>query len=240
MKRLVISIHDVSPSTLPGAERLRDVVAARVDGPVSLLVVPRYGGRESLRSGPARRWLIDRAALGDELVLHGYSHVGRGGRAGPELAGRDTGAIGRLIRDGLAELRAAGLGAEGFIAPCYLHPRQADAACRDEGLGWWATRGSLCSAGGRRALPSIGLGASRPARRALSPLAADGAARMLAPWPVVRIDLHPADVDHRRLAGAAGGLLDRLLDQGRRPVTHALVEPAAGAPDVARRPGGVD
>jgi uncharacterized protein len=232
VKRLVISIHDVAPSTIPAAERLRARVAERVGGPVSLLVVPRYGGRESLRAGRAPQWLRERAGQGDELVLHGYSHVDRSGRDGRELSGRDPGAIGALIRDGVAELATAGLTADGFIAPSYAHPRAADAACRAAGLSWWATRGSLRSAGGRRALPSISLGASTGARRALSPWVADGAVRALTALPAVRLDLHPADVGFRRLARAADGLLDRLLDQGRLPVTHEGLQKDRPPPDV--------
>ncbi len=220
MKLLVVAIHDVAPSTLDEVGRWRDIASGLVPAPVSLLVVPRYHGRESWRSGPARGWLRERAAEGDELVLHGYAHMRPGGRDGRELAGRPGREIAALINDALDEMGRAGVPTDGFIAPSYSHPPAVDACCRDAGFGWWATRWTLSSPGGRRPLPSLGLGASSSGRRMLSPAAAHLAARALAPAPAVRLDLHPADLRHRRLARAGRQLLETLLDQGRHPVTH--------------------
>lgn len=235
MNRLVISIHDVAPSSLDGARDLRARVARRVEGPVSLLVVPRNRGRESWRSGEGRRWLGERQDGGDELVVHGYTHVGRGGRDGAELRRRGSEAVRDVVGDGIAELGAVGLRAHGFIAPSYAHPRDAEAALLGSGLRWWATRGSLRSPQGRVALPSIGLGASTAPRRALSPAVAALAVRALTAVPVVRLDLHPADLAHRRLARAVDSLLGALLAQGRRPVVH---EEILAVPGGASSPGG--
>jgi uncharacterized protein len=235
VRTLVVSIHDVAPSTLDEVEEWRATVASLTEGPASLLLVPRLGGRDSWRSGRPPRWARGRAAAGDEIVLHGYTHVRHDGRDGAELAGRRPADVRALIAEGLGELGAAGLEPAGFIAPAYCGPP--DAACRAAGLDWWATRGSLRWSGGRRTLPSVGLGASTPLRRVLSPAAGRAAARLLAPAPVVRLDLHPADLRHRRLAAAGRELLARLLAQGRRPATHgALVHGwkpgAAGIPAV--------
>ena len=207
MKLLVVSIHDVAPSTLEESETWRGLV-------------PRYEGRDSWRAGADRAWARRRADAGDELVLHGYSHLRPGGRHGAELAGRSDHEVRASIVEGLEELRAAGLDPAGFIAPAYAHPPAADAICRAAGLGWWATRASLRWEGGRRSLPSLGLGVSTGPRRALSPAIARASARALERVAVVRLDLHPADLRHRRLARAGRELLARLLDQGRRPVTH--------------------
>ena len=220
MKLLVIAIHDVAPSTLAEAGSWRALAAGLVPAPVSLLVVPRYHGRDSWRAGAARGWLREQAERGDELVLHGYAHMRPGGRDGRELAGRRAAEIAGLIDDGLEEMARSGIDTDGFIAPSYLHPPALDACCRDAGIAWWATRWTLSSARGRRALPSLGLGASTPGRRALSPAAARAAARLLAAAPAVRLDLHPADLRHPRLARAGRQLLETLLEQGRHPVTH--------------------
>jgi uncharacterized protein len=223
MRALVIAIHDVSPSAVPAAEWWRESIARVVDGPVSLLVVPRHRGRESWRAGPARAWAEGRARAGDELVLHGYTHARRDGRDGRELAGRGPADVADLIRDGRAELRAAGLDATGFIAPSYAHPRSVGPACRAAGLTWWAGRSLLGGELGLRLLPSLGLGASSALRRLTSPRVSRAAARVLSGVPAVRLDLHPADLDDRRLEAAGRELLARLVDQGRRPSTHAAV-----------------
>ena len=223
MKHLVIALHDVAPSTLDETARWRDIVAGLTEGPVSLLLVPRYHGRESWRAGPAPAWIRARVIAGDEPVLHGYSHLSPSGRDGRELAGRDPVSIDATIRDGVREMRGAGLPTEGFIAPSYAHPGAADASCAAAGLRWWATRTSLRSASDAVKLPSLGLGASTPARRALSPAAGAAAVRALGAAPVLRLDLHPSDLCHARLERAGRHLLERLLLQNRQPLTHAAL-----------------
>lgn len=226
MKLLVVAIHDVAPSTLEEVGRWRELSARLVPAPVSLLVVPRYHGRDSWRAGPARGWLRRRAEQGDEVVLHGYAHMRAGGRDGRELAGRPDREIAELIHEGLDEMARAGIATDGFIAPSYAHPPGVDACCRRAGIGWWATRWTLSSARGRRPLPSLGLGASTGGRRLLSPTAAHLAARALASAPAVRLDLHPADLRYPRLARAGRDLLETLLEQGRHPVTHRELDAA--------------
>ena len=232
----MIALHDVAPSTLEATARWRAIVADLTPGPVSLLVVPRYGGRDSWRAGPAPRWVRARAGEGDETVLHGYSHLSVDGRDGCELVARDPRAIDGLIREGLAEMDAAGVLTDGFIAPSYAHPDVAGDACRAAGLGWWATRTALVSRGGDEIrLPSIGLGASTAPRRILSPGAARAGARLLARAPALRLDLHPADLGHSRLERAGRALLATLLDQGRYPLTHADLLPDRLPPTIAAR-----
>lgn len=220
MKRVVVAIHDVTPSAVGAVERWREVADRLAPAPVSLLVVPRYHGRESWRAGPPRAWLRERAAAGDELVLHGYAHMRAGGRDGRELAGRSAAEIAELIRDGLEEMERATIATDGFIAPSYTHPPSVERCCKEAGIRWWATRWTLSSEDGSRSLPSLGLGASTVGRRALSPSAARLAARTLAHAPVVRLDLHPADLHHPRLARAGRDLLETLLQQDRTVVTH--------------------
>lgn len=238
MRALVIALHDVAPSTIGATCRWRTIVAGLTGGPVSLLVVPRYQGRDSWRSGPAPRALRASAEAGDEVVLHGYTHLSVAGRDGRELVDRPPRAIAALLREGLAELDLAGVPADGFIAPSYAHPAATDDACRAAGLGWWATRAALV---GRRGevvrLPSVGLGASTATRRLLSPAATRSAVRLLAPVRALRVDLHPADLGHARLERAGRDLLAMLLDQGRVPMTHADLLPGGASPPLPVRPG---
>lgn len=232
----MIALHDVAPSTLGETARWRSIVADLTDGPVSLLVVPRYGGRDSWRAGPAPEWLRARTRAGDEAVLHGYSHLSLDGRDGRELAARDAPSIAALVREGAHEMRAAGFAPEGFIAPSYAHPSATGDGCRSAGLRWWATRMVLTCGAGALRLPSLGLGASSRPRRILSPAAAHLAARLLARAPVVRLDLHPADLGHDRLERAGRELLAALLAQGRRPLSHDDLLPPAVPPTVTAGP----
>jgi predicted deacetylase len=220
---LVVSIHDVAPQYHREVARWREMLLLREAGPVALLVVPRHHGLAH-EEGPRLQWLRRLADAGDEIAMHGYAHVGvAGGEA--EMKGRAPQEIRSRVTEGLAELRGLGLDPTGFVAPCYAHPPACDAACRDAGLDWWATRGRLSFPGGQRVLASVGLGASKPVKRAWSPVLARAAVRALAPVDALRLDLHPADLRHARLAQAGIDLVELLLAQGRRLTTHAaLVE----------------
>lgn len=220
MRRLIVALHDVTPSTARATETWRAVVARRADGPVALLVVPRYGGTQEWPETVGLRWVHWRMLAGDEIALHGLTHTTVTGQDGPELRGRDSGELMTRIVDGSVALARVGLPVVGFVAPAYAHPAGAHDGCRRAGFTWWATRWQLHWDGGYRWLPSIGLGASTPTKRVLSPAALTAGIRALARYEVVRLDLHPADLEHRALAGAGVRALEALLAQGRRLVTH--------------------
>jgi uncharacterized protein len=221
VKQLIVAIHDVSPQRAPTVVQLRELVERREAGPVSVLLVPRLFCDEPWAEGHFSNWVATRAAMGDELVLHGYTHVSQGLRNEHELAALSATEIETRIALGRSELGQVGLATCGFIAPCYLHPSAAHVACERAGLAWWATRNMLHRPAGRLFLPSLGLGASSAFKRATSPSVARFAALAVASSPWVRLDLHPADLDHEMLRRAATDLLERLLDQGRTLTTHS-------------------
>lgn len=234
--RLIVSIHDITPRRVGETLEWRETIAAMAGGPVSLLVVPRYAGLGSWRHGAGAAALVDLAEAGDEVVVHGYTHT-LDGHDGAETRHHDAAGARALVSDGAWELRAAGLRPDGFIAPAYGRLRDAGPACAGAGLMWWATRSHLWTGDLRIALPSLGLGASTPLRRVLSPAVARGAVRALRGAPVLRLDLHTADLHHPRLATAGRDLLSRLLDTGRLLVTHRQV--AAARIAGARAPSGL-
>lgn len=226
---VVFSIHDVAPQTLPAVGELtRMVRAAAGPVPVSLLVVPRYHGRDAW-STSARDWLRAAADRGDEIVLHGYEHQTAQGVDGAEFARHMSDAAVRArLALALQRLDALDLRADGFIAPAYVHPAVLTRALHTSPVGWWATRSALHTRTGRRRVWSFGVGASTPVRRAASPRAARAALRLTARAPSVRLDLHPADIGHPLLRRTVVDLLAGLVDQGRDATVHgALVTPDA-------------
>jgi predicted deacetylase len=88
---LVVSVHDVAPAS--AAETLRwcaDVDALGI--PVSLLVIPGPGRGQQLADTPDfARVLRERRDRGDEVMVHGWTHV-----AGPQ-GSRTRRAIGRAV-----------------------------------------------------------------------------------------------------------------------------------------------
>lgn len=215
---MVVAIHDVSPAVLEQAAALRRLVRGRVEGPVAWLVVPRNDGTERWTGVTAARL---RTAMGgdDETVLHGYTHRSASGDRA-EFRGAPLALVRDRITRGIIELSRSGIAPIGHLPPCYVAPRAAAAQHSRLGVSWWATRWHLHAAGRSFRFPSLGVGASTAVRRAVSPVGARAAAEAYRHVPVVRIDLHPADIEHPELVGASARILDCLLGQDRRLTTH--------------------
>ena len=70
-----LSMHDVSPHTWPQCQILLDAVRAVADIPVTLLVVPEFHRLPATDETQYTRILETRLAAGDELALHGFTHL---------------------------------------------------------------------------------------------------------------------------------------------------------------------
>lgn len=130
---LCVSIHDVAPATWDDCARLADAMRDVAGIPLTWLVVPYYhrGGGELARMEAG----LERAlAAGDELALHGLTHLdtaprGRGmaerflrgaySHEG-EFAALDAGEAARRIQLGLDWFGARGWPVHGFVPPAWL------------------------------------------------------------------------------------------------------------------------
>ena len=140
---LCVSIHDVAPSTWDECRRLAEAIRVVADIPLTWLVVPAYhrgGGDE-----PRMRAGLDAAlARGDELTLHGYTHLdtsprgegwrdrflrGAYSREG-EFAALTAEEAERRIRLGLDWFAAQGWPVSGFVPPAWLMGEDAWRALR--------------------------------------------------------------------------------------------------------------
>lgn len=237
---LCVSIHDVAPSTWDDCARLAAALREVADLPLSWLVVPRYHGR--LDDDAALRAGLDAAlGRGDELVLHGYTHLDTAA-AGQGLRQRflrgvytqregEFAALGadearRRIALGLDWFRARGWPVSGFVAPAWLMGQGAWEALGDFPFAYTTTftRFHLLEGSkGRGAeqgvfAPSLVYAARNRSGRALSPMVAELVARWQARAPLVRFSLHPPDARHPHLLAHAQDLVERLL-RTRQPVT---------------------
>jgi hypothetical protein len=75
-RRLIVSIHDVSPAFAESVERLAEMIGGILDGPrFAMLVVPDHWGAAPLDRTPAfARRLREWADAGVEMFLHGWFH----------------------------------------------------------------------------------------------------------------------------------------------------------------------
>ncbi len=249
--RIVVSVHDVSPSTAD--ETARWCADADSFGiPVSLLVIPGpWRGRRLLDEPGYADVLRDRQVRGDELVLHGWTHL-----AGPE-GSRLRRFAGRLVARGAAEFAALdeaqaaqrlaaaadvlgqlglvlgqpGRTAIGFTPPGWLASAAAERALASAGFRYTTTHLGVRDLSTRRLHRAFALShrpTGGPGERIGAAVLRSGARRVAATGGLVRIALHPDDVHRPGLRDTSLRAIDAVLSAGGRALTYgALVEAGA-------------
>ena len=150
---LCVSIHDVAPATWSDCLRLVEAVRAVADIPLTWLVVPHYHFRPE--QSPAMEACLNVALeRGDELALHGYSHLdteaGSGGlrarflrnvytRREGEFAALTEAEARRRLELGLDWFAARGWTPTGFVPPAWLLGEGAWRALRDAPFAYTTT-----------------------------------------------------------------------------------------------------
>ena len=254
-RRLLLSIHDVSPAHEDRIARLIDLIE-RHAGPAqfAMLVVPDFHGDWPIARYPAfQRWLRGLAEAGVEMFLHGWSHrddavhSSAGDRwkasvmtAGEgEFLGLDEAEARRRLRAGRALLEdVTGGPLAGFVAPAWLYGDGALAAIAAEGFAlaedhmrvWRPEDGQVLSWG-----PVITYASRTPARLASSLLVSKAATLALGTLRDLRLAVHPADADSPPLMAEIERALGAHL-RGRRPARYADLSPV-GAPRNTTPPG---
>jgi predicted deacetylase len=226
---LCVSIHDVAPATWSDCVRLQQAVRAVADVPLTWLVVPCFHGRIE-ESVVMEARLTEALARGDELALHGYTHLdlepAGGGVKGRFLRGVYTqregefaavaeGEARQRIELGLAWFAQRGWQASGFVAPAWLLGEGAWRALRAFPFAYTTTfsRFHLLPGAASVFSPSLVYTARNRIGRLLSPRLADAGAALLANAPLVRLSLHPRDARYPELLRHAQRLLARLLER---------------------------
>lgn len=237
-RALSVVLHDVAPSTWP----LYEDFVRRVDGlgavPLTLLVVPDFHHRDHLAKHPAFVAAMDRRlARGDELVMHGYFHADDGPppRTPREYFMRRVYTHeGELYRLPEAEVRARlerGIGLferfgwplGGFVAPAWLLGPEAKQALRNYPFRYTSAPGSLLRLPDFEPVtaPSLVWSARSPWRRFLSRHWNQLRLRHHDHASLLRLGLHPVDMQHRSAQQFWFETLQSLLAT-RRPVTKSV------------------
>lgn len=237
MRRLLASIHDVSPRFEAEVDRLLALLRPHVGDRIALLVVPDHWGEAPIVPGsPFAVRLRGWVDAGLELFLHGYFHrdTAAHARLGDRLRARwmtagegEFLALGRdearrRIERGLELIEAiAGRPAAGFVAPAWLYGRGAADALRDCGIALAEDHLRVWSPADGRVLsrsPVITWAARTPARRRSS-LAAAALIRRL-PVRDLRVGVHPGDCRSTRLMRSIETTL-RIAARDHRPAAYA-------------------
>lgn len=214
-RRLLVSIHDVSPKHEGRIDRLRDMIAAAGIGErYAMLVVPDFWGEWPLEHHPAfRARLRGWADTGVEMFLHGWFHRDLSAHSSGadafkarfltasegEFLGLDRKAATERLLRGRALLEdVLGRPVDRFVAPAWLYSDDAKAALADLGFRIAEDHFRVWDPLAKRQLargPVISY-ATRTRARLASSLAFSRVATMaLRPLRDVRVALHPHDVD---------------------------------------------
>lgn len=212
-RRLLASIHDVSPRFTAQIDALAERLARHLGGPrFAMLVVPDHHGSAPIAADRAfHARLRDWQASGIELFVHGWFHrdevrhdaglaafKARHMTAGEgEFLGLDRAEALRRMSDGKAMIEdITGAPVTGFIAPAWLYGPGALAALADAGFAMAEDHMRVWSPvdGRQLARGPVLTWASRSRARIASSLAfAAIAPAVLAPLKVARIAVHPGD-----------------------------------------------
>lgn len=235
---LLLVLHDVSPPTWADYQPFVKAVDALGGVPMTWLVVPNFHKHNDLDAHPDfRRFLSARVTRGDELVLHGYFHCDDGPRAsnprdwfmrriytheGEFYQLSREAALARL-RSGIDLFRRYDWPLQGFVAPAWLMSDGTRQALRQLPLSYTSGPQHLYRLPDFTAIDAPGLvwSARSAWRRGVSKLVSDQNEQRWRQAPVIRLGVHPVDMRHDFSRRYWLNTLERLLGQGRVPMTKS-------------------
>lgn len=202
--RLAVALHDVEPATFERCALIRDWLDDHGVDRVTMLVTPAPGLHPFDRRNPELgAWLADRRATGDAIAQYGF--------CGEKFRHMDAHDTRRAVDAGRRLLHLAGVEPRGFVAPAYLYTPALYAALM-RSFDWWAALRTVH----RRAVAEPLCSTAVSIGRLVSPGRIRGRAALKG--DLLRLDIHPADLDRRRNVAALETLLRRA--QGRTAVTY--------------------
>src|SRR5438876_166309 len=211
---LVVSIHDVAPSSRALVDKTITTLGHRGVRICSLLVVPDYHHQGLFtKDREFVSWLRDLELDGHEVVIHGYFHE-RPRRPKESLRDKfltrfytqhegefyDLGydeAL-RRIANARDEFRAHGLNPRGFVAPAWLLGDEAERAACDAQMEYTTRLRTVCDLRSGDVFPARTLvySVENNWRRAVSRTWNAAMFRFLKAKQLLRISIHPPDYFH--------------------------------------------
>jgi predicted deacetylase len=212
--RLIVSIHDVTPSQAAGVRYLLDACNAIGARPRVLKVIPNQDGHDDLRDYPDfAAMLRHEAADGSEIVLHGFTHTVNGQIRGwdltawrarlfapsvAEFATLDTLVMKERLLAGRQILRDIGLDPQGFCAPGWLAPGPITQVLRQSGLRYYVSMLAVhdVATGRHVRTPWRGYMGAGPTQERLVRLGGIACAVLGSAATATKVFLHPQNAQH--------------------------------------------
>lgn len=241
-RSLIVSFHDLHPGSRAACQRFLDLAAEAGVPHLSLLVVPRWhGGPPFDRDPDFVAWLRQLAAAGHDLCLHGNTHVVdeiRGGPIARLMARFYTNREGEFyqltqneattkLEDGLERFGCSNLPVHGFTAPAWLLSPPARDALQERGFHYNTLYGKveLLQEDHPIAAPTLVFSCRSAWRRIVSRYWTRYWMRVHAGAPVLRLAVHPCDLEHPTILDTLLHLLRR-ANIDRQPITYRDLVPA--------------
>ena len=236
-RQFLVALHDVTPAYADRTRRILDLLAGAGIAQYALFVVPRWHGEWDLTEHAEFAALLrDRAAAGAEIFLHGLRHdehgtrrswldqlraFGRTDGEGEFLALPPAEAGARMDR-GLEILDHCGLTPVGFVPPAWLHGRDWQRLLRERRLTYSESSWAVfdIAAPRRRRASAYCWSTLKPWHPAAGALLAATRLKVQARAPLLRVAIHPADIDAPAIRRSLRQVLAALLARGPA-VTYA-------------------
>ncbi len=247
-KRLLVSIHDVSPRFEAQIDALAERLTRHLGGPnFAMLVIPdHWRGAPIAGNAAFQNRLRGWADMGIEMFLHGWSHKdekpathGMASFKGKHMTAGEGEFLNMPYTDAMARMQEGrdlledvlGRPVAGFIAPAWLYGEGALAAARDMGFAlaedhmkvWRPETDEVLAKG-----PVI-TWASRSPNRIRSSLFAAGLGRLALPVTrTIRVAVHPGDTTVPALLDSIDATLAKFT-RSHAPARYASLTGDAGA-----------
>jgi predicted deacetylase len=246
---LCVVVHDVAPANRVRCEQLLRCLRSEAPGlPVTLLAVPRYHLQPPQRAFD--QWLDTARRSGHELALHGYTHrddgvphnlVDQWRRLAYTAGEGEFCDLPRLdadlrLQEGVRWFQRNGWPLHGFVAPAWLLSPGTWDALAALPFQYTCTLSQVVALPSRQALRSQSIVYSTRAawRRVVSLGWNRAVAHLQRRQPLLRLELHPGDIEHASIRDSWLRILREAL-RDRQPATLAqavrLLQP--GAADAA-------
>ena len=235
-KKLLLSLHDFHPGSRSAIAAQLEFCLQRCPGHASILVVPEYHHGTSVEACPeSLRALEQWQKEGHDLAVHGYFHDRTDlpdrwwfwtrfyTNQEAEFFRLDRKEAESRIDRALAVWRRQGWAAAGFVAPGWLHEKSTETILRNKGFAYTCRlTGVTHLADGRWDRAWAGTYSLRAEwRRALARCWHPAWKAIWGGRELVRLSLHPADLEVGFVRDQVGALLEELSARGYRSVSYA-------------------
>jgi predicted deacetylase len=237
MKHLIVSLHDFHPGSHQAIKNQIDTLTDWGVRNFSILVVPHFHHQKQLKDhAVSLAYLGERQAANDDLVVHGYYHdrVGQGGGSffwtklytanEAEFLDLSDGEVRHRLTRALALWEEQGWKPEGFIAPAWLMPEEQDVILKRMNFTYTTRLKYFQNLRTLKITATQSLCYSTRAkwRRDVSLCWNKWLfARLLKSRDVIRLSLHPHDLQFEPIKLQIRNIVENALADGYEPITYA-------------------